>query len=188
MPEKKNFLVLTFFVLLLITYSEGVFAQQVNPKERRSPVGLANYKKGDFYAKVTYGRPYMKYTASYPFGYNVPWRKLWRTGDDDATEVTITKDVTVNDNLLEAGTYALFTIPDTAEWTIIFNKEPGQWGLYNYTPANDVFRTKVPVYKAPGQFREFTIFLQGTPLGADIFLIWDKTSIRIPMVVRKEEN
>ena len=42
---------------------------------------------------------------------------------------------------LEAGTYTLFTIPDTAEWTIIFNKEPGQWGLYNYNPAKDVFRT-----------------------------------------------
>lgn len=184
----KQPIYLIFIILGIVCLQHPILAQQTNPKKRRSPVGLATYKKGDFYAKVTYGRPYMKYTASYPFGYNVPWRKIWRTGDDDATELTITKDVTVNDNLLEAGTYTLFTIPDTAEWTIIFNKEPGQWGLYNYTPAKDVFRTKVPAYKAPGQFREFTIFLQSTPVGADIFLVWDKTSVGIPMVIRKEEN
>ena len=123
----------------------------------------------------------MKYEKSYPFGFNVPWGKIWRTGDDDATELTITQGVKIADQVLEAGTYALFTIPDEEEWTVIFNSEPGQWGLYNYDPEKDVLRTTIAPYKVPGQMRELTIFFQESAKGADIFLLWDKTSLRIPM-------
>ncbi|WP_020528410.1 DUF2911 domain-containing protein [Flexithrix dorotheae] len=178
---RVNFLSLFSILFFSIFVFQICYSQQSNPKKRRSEVGLANINKGDFYAKITYGRAHMKYEASYPFGYNVPWRKLWRTGDDDATELTITKNVKIGDQILEAGTYALFTIPDTAEWTIIFNDIPGQWGLYKYNPSHDVLRTKVPVYKAPGQFRTLTLFFEESKLGVDLFIVWDKTSIRIPM-------
>lgn len=171
-----------FCVCMTLFAAPQLWAQQNNPKKRNSPVGLANFKKGDFYAKVTYGRPFMKYEKSYPFGYNVPWGKIWRTGDDGATEVTLTRPVTINGERLEAGTWALFTIPREEEpWIIIFNNEPGQWGLYNYDPEKDVLRTEVAPYKVPGQIREMTMFFQESEKGADLFLLWDKTSLRIPM-------
>jgi len=171
-------------LLLLMCFCSGwLWAQQPLPKPRRSPVGLATFKKGGFYAKITYGRPYMKYEKSYPFGYNVPWGKIWRTGDDDATELTINKPISINGQSLGAGTYAIFSIPDEEEWTIIFNSGLGQWGLYNYDPAKDVLRMKIKPYKIPGQMREFTIFMQESNSGFDIFLLWDKTSIRVPITI-----
>ncbi|MDW7690473.1 DUF2911 domain-containing protein [Flammeovirgaceae bacterium SG7u.111] len=175
------------FITLLTFAFAGLFAQQSNPKKRRSEVGLSTFKKGEFYAKVTYGRPQMKWEKSYPFGYNVPWRKIWRTGDDDATELTITKPVEILGHQVDPGTYAIFTIPDTAQWTVILNDEPGQWGLYNYKPQKDLFREKIPVYHPPGQVRQFTISIVESKRGADIFLVWDQTSVSIPMVFLKEE-
>jgi hypothetical protein len=173
---------------LLLALASLAQAQATNPRKRNSEVGLSNIKKGDFYAKITYGRPKMKTDTSYPFGFNVPWRKLWRTGDDDATEFTITKPVTINDQLLEAGTYTLFTIPDTAEWTVIINKEPGQWGLYQYNPQKDVLRTKIQPNKAPGQFRTLTMFFEESRQGVDLYIIWDKVSLRVPMLFVREET
>lgn len=74
----------------------------------------------------------------------VPYGKVWRTGANEATEFEINKDVKFNDQLLAAGKYALFSIPDAQQWTIIVNKELGQWGAFTYDQSADVLRTTVP--------------------------------------------
>ena len=45
------------------------------------------------------------------FGKLVPYGQVWRTGANEATEITLTKNMQVNGSLLKAGTYAIFTIP-----------------------------------------------------------------------------
>ena len=52
---------------------------------------------------------------------------------------------------LKAGTYSLFTIPENHDnWTIIFNKNPNQWGTFDYKESEDALR--VPV-QAAGEIR-----------------------------------
>lgn len=172
-------------LLSLFVPSGPVLAQGFVEKPRRAPVGLATYRKGENYVKITYGRPSMKTDLSHPFGYSVPWRKLWRTGEDEATEITLTRPAVALGDTIPAGTYALFSIPDTAQWTLILNKEPGQWGTLQYNPAKDLTRKKVPVYRSPKVFMLFSIFIEPTPSGADIVLIWDRESVRLPLVFLK---
>jgi len=68
--------------------------------------------------------------------------KVWRTGANEATTFEVSQDVEVNDQKLPAGKYALFTIDNGKEWTIIFNKTWNQWGAYDYKEADDVLRVK----------------------------------------------
>ena len=68
---------------------------------------------------------------------------MWRTGANKATVFEVSKDVKVEGKALAAGKYALFTIVNGDEWTIIFNKTADQWGAFNYKEADDALRVKV---------------------------------------------
>src|SRR4030095_804261 len=69
--------------------------------------------------------------------------KVWRTGANEATVFEVNKDVKVEGQALAAGKYGLFTIMNSDEWTIIFNKTWNQVGAFNYKEADDVLRIKV---------------------------------------------
>ena len=47
------------------------------------------------------------------------------------------KSITINGGILPAGKYAVFSIADDSEWTIIFNKTADQWGAYDYKEKED---------------------------------------------------
>jgi hypothetical protein len=66
--------------------------------------------------------------------------KVWRTGANEATVFEISKDVKIEGKTLPAGKYALFTIMNGNEWTIIFNKTWSQWGAFKYNEADDALR------------------------------------------------
>ncbi|WP_052432323.1 DUF2911 domain-containing protein [Flammeovirga pacifica] len=175
------------YITLLFLVSTTVFSQELKHKPRKSETGLATYKMEDgTYVKVTYGRPKMRSDFDTKFGVSVPWRKLWRFGDDDATEITVSKDVTLGGQHLEAGTYSLYAIPDTAEWTLIVNKAQGAWGTYKYNEKEDVFRVKLPALNSFRIFQKFSIFLQEDPEGCNLVAIWQRISIVVP--IRKPEE
>jgi hypothetical protein len=52
----------------------------------------------------------------------VPMGELWVTGAHSATSLEIDKRFVVNGTEIAAEKYALFTIPNTDNWTIIINK------------------------------------------------------------------
>ncbi len=56
--------------------------------------------------------------------------KVWRTGADSTTAFEVNKDVKVEGKALPAGRYGLFTIVNGDDWTIIFSKNPKQWGAF----------------------------------------------------------
>ena len=70
----------------------------------------------------------------------VPWGHVWRTGANEATLFTVTDDVLINGQPLAAGRYSLHTIPGKKEWTVIFNKDDGQWGSFAYDAKKDALR------------------------------------------------
>jgi hypothetical protein len=65
--------------------------------------------------------------------------KPWRTGANEQTAVTFSKDVTIEGHILPAGKYSIWTIPAENEWTVIINKNTTNWGT-NYDADSDVFR------------------------------------------------
>ena len=115
------------------------------------------------------------------FGGIVPFARIWRTGDNEATEITFTQDLLIQGNKVKAGTYSLFTIPDVVKWTVIINRDLGLWGSVNYNPQADVVRFDVPVEELGEEYEMFTIDIIPQNDRADIFLMWDKTRIGFPI-------
>ena len=105
--------------------------------------------------------------------------KVWRTGADEATEITFSKDVIFGGKPVKAGTYTLFTIPEKEEWTVILNGQLGQWGAYDYDQhkAKDVVQVKVPAKKLDEPVEQLTIRFAGT----DMIIEWDQTQVAVPI-------
>jgi DUF2911 family protein len=124
---------------------------------------------------VDYSRPVAKGRTIW--GGLVPYDKVWRTGANEATQITFSDDVTINGQPLAKGAYSLHTIPGKDSWTLIFNKTAKQWGSFNYDAAQDALRVTVKPKAAP--FAEvFTIgFPDVTPDTATVVLRWADLSV-----------
>lgn len=148
---------------------------------RKSPIAIASVKSDNTYIKVVYGQPYRQGRTI--FGSWEPYGEVWRTGANEATEITLTNPVLMNKELVEAGTYALFTIPHEEYWTIILNNDLGQWGAFEYSTNFDYKRFDVPVITLPQPAELFTIFFTEVKnKETALVLTWDLVRIEIPVV------
>jgi hypothetical protein len=127
---------------------------------------------------LAYSRPNTK--GRKIFGALEPYGQVWRTGANSATVITFTDEVSLEGNKVPAGEYALFTIPDANQWTIILNKTTKQWGAYEYKQADDVLRFKVKSTKTAQPVETFTMqFANVMPTSADLQLMWERTAINL---------
>ncbi|MFN3840311.1 MAG: DUF2911 domain-containing protein [Cyclobacteriaceae bacterium] len=167
-------------VLILISFLlAGSACAQEAVKPRISPLALITMRYKDTYVRITYSQPHKRGRAI--FGSLVPYGEVWRTGANEATELTTTRDIIINGTLLPAGNYTLFTIPEKDKWTIILNKDVGLWGSYNYNPKMDALRFEVPVQQTDVPWEAFTIQFDQRNNMADLLLLWDTAKIVIPI-------
>jgi len=162
--------------ILLLSF--GLEAQELL-KLRPSPLAISSVRYKDNYVKITYSQPQKKNRNI--FGDLVPLGKVWRTGANEATEITTTRDIQIDSFLLKAGTYSLFTIPGGDKWTIIINSDVGLWGAYNYNPLKDIWRFDVPVEATDKIYDPFTIIFDHRNEVADLLMMWDDTKVTIPI-------
>jgi hypothetical protein len=173
--EFKNFFAST---LLFILCTSSAFSQEAM-KPRPSPLAAISMRYKDAYVKIVYSQPLKG--GREIFGKLVPYDQVWRTGANEATELTATRNIQINGTLLKAGTYSLFSIPQKDKWTIIINSELGLWGAYNYNSKLDVMRFDVPVSTTDTVYEPFTMQFDQRNEVADLLLYWDKTKISIPI-------
>jgi hypothetical protein len=108
----------------------------------------------------------------------VYYGKLWRTGANEATLFTVTDDVLINGQPLAAGKYSLHTIPGKEEWTVIFNKDDGQWGSFTYDSAKDALRVKTKAqWLTDSQELLGFDFAPVTENSATVNIRWEKVSV-----------
>ena len=117
------------------------------------------------------------------WGELVPYDKVWRAGANEATLITIDKDVQVEGKALPAGKYSLYAIPGETEWIIIINSATGQWGINKdgtttEDPAKDVLRVTVKPVACP-EFNERLIYMVDVN-GFSLF--WE--NLKIPVSIK----
>jgi hypothetical protein len=129
---------------------------------------------------ISYGQPSKK--GRDIFGGLVPYGQVWRTGANEATEITFSKVTKVAGHTVKPGTYSLFTIPEKSEWTIILNSKLKQWGSFKYEEIkkNDVLHITVPAKQAGMAVEKFTIAVTD----ANLNMQWDMTSVDVPLAVQ----
>ena len=169
----RNLLLLLF----ICTMAQPLLAQEAL-KPKPSPLDMRTYKfANDTYLKVIYSRPHKR--GREVFGELVPFGKVWRTGANQATEITVTQPVWFEGHELPAGTYALFTIPEDGQWTVILNRDLGQWGSFNYREEADVLRVTVPTSATEEEYEPFTIDFEQQENSVVMVLIWDQTKVSL---------
>lgn len=159
---------------ILLVFTQSLFAQAP-----QSPAMTAKGKN----VKVSYGQPSKR--GRVIFGELVPYGEVWRSGANNATEITFEKNVVIDKKEIKAGTYTLFTIPQKDKWTIILNSKLGQWGSYDYDKIKDkdVLKTDVVVKKAALQ-EKLTYSFADKDNGTVLSIAWDEVEVELPIAVK----
>jgi hypothetical protein len=115
----------------------------------------------------------------------VPYGHMWRTGANDATQITFTDDVLVGGQPLAAGTYSLHTIPGKEEWTVVFNGTANQWGSFSYDASKDLLRIKTKPQAAADSQEWLAFQIEPTSdNAARVNIKWEKLSIPFTVEVK----
>ena len=103
-----------------------------------SPEKYAMAIVGDAHIHIEYSAPSVRGRIIY--GGLLAYGEVWQSGAHNATWIETNKDIIINENLLKAGKYGFFTIPNKDKWTIIFNENWNQHGKDEYDESEDVLR------------------------------------------------
>ena len=170
-----------FIILLLFIFGMNSVNAQDFPKVDVSSMDAVIVRTDDAksFMRVIYSRPQKK--GRNIFGDLVPHGKVWRTGANEATEITFYQDVVFGGEQIHAGTYSFFTIPKKDSWTIILNNEINLWGAYNYDESKDACRIKVESKNTAATVETFSITSRKVKDGFHLLLGWDDTYVEIPV-------
>lgn len=183
-------------LMLALAIAAVAAAQDLHPSRRPSPMGMARTTIDGTYVRVVYSRPYKRgrdnIFGTADSGALVPFGKIWRTGANEATEITLTGDLQIGEETLAAGTYSLFTTPGPESWTIRFNSALGLSGTMRPGPESgelepaDLDATEVLTYAArvtalTEEVDQFTIAFDSAANGAEMCLRWILTEVCVPL-------
>ena len=183
---KKVLIGAGMIVIILVVY----VGYSLMTTKSHSPKDVATFERNGLKISLTYCQPFKKERlifGSENDGALVPYGEKWRTGANEATEITFNKDLKIKGELLKAGSYSIYTIPGDKEWIIVFNSKLDYWGAKPggdpFEEELDVLRVKVPTKPMPKKLEQFTIDFRKSGKTINLRLRWDKTKVVIPLKV-----
>jgi tetratricopeptide (TPR) repeat protein len=170
----------TIILMLAMQVSAQINKPALSPRiEVKQQVGLVN-------VTLDYGQPSRRDRAV--LGTLIPFGEVWRTGANSSTKISFDRTVKLGQNTIPKGDYALYTIPEKNEWTIIIHKNTKLWGAGGYDQANDLIRFKVPVIQLKDTSETMNIkFENFTMNGGDLTISWETAKVTIPLYVDSDE-
>ncbi len=171
----KNLLIIN-----LLCFWNGMAQAQIKTPAK-SPEAAFTQQFGDSEIQVAYARPLVR--GRKIFGELVPFDTIWRTGAKDCTTLAFQEEVIMGNKIMPAGKYALFTIPNKEEWTIVLNSDTTLHGATGYDINKDLHRFKVKSLKSDRFYETFTIEINDFTTRGEAFLnlIWENTMVPIQL-------
>ena len=174
----KKIILLVAVFALSIGFSNQAIAQNFKGLDK-SPMDIAsfpsNYRVSEKVIKIIYSRPQLKGRSLEKLA---PLGKKWRTGANEATEVTFYKDVIFGGTAVKAGTYTMYAIPGKTTWTVALSSQLNVWGVYFHKDENDVAKVTIPVKQTEENLDVFSIAIDED---MTINMGWGTTLISIPV-------
>lgn len=167
--------------ILSFAIAAAAFAAQVPGEKPLSPPATARATIGAKDIVIQYCAPSIR--GRKIMGGLVPFNKVWRTGANAATTVVSQGDLRIGGLAVPRGTYTLYTIPSEREWTLIVNRQTGQWGT-QYDESQDLGRVKMQVRSIPSPVETFVISID--PAGPNrgvLKLTWETTEASVPIAM-----
>lgn len=167
------------FLPFVLTVSFSISSTNAQTLKTPAPSPLQTIKQNFGIGEVSleYSRPSVKNRVI--FGDVVPYGKMWRTGANASTKITIGEDTKIEGNAIPAGTYAIYTIPGAETWEIMFYKDLTLGGdVASYKKENEVLRITEKVTQLPNKVETFTInFADITYSVCNVEMQWEKTRV-----------
>jgi hypothetical protein len=174
----KKIILLVAVFAFSIGFSNQAVAQNFKGLDK-SPMDIAsfpsNYRVSEKVIKIIYSRPQLKGRSLEKLA---PLGKKWRTGANEATEVTFYKDVIFGGAAVKAGTYTMYAVPGKATWTVALSSQLNVWGVYFHKDENDVAKVTIPVKQTEENLDVFSIAIDED---MTINMGWGTTLISIPV-------
>ena len=157
-------------------------SQEVIPLDQvsKSQAAVVGQRVATTEITVTYSRPVAR--GRQIFGALVPYGMVWTPGADQATAVTFTRDVRINDHPLARGSYSIWTIPRADMWTIIFNKAAKAY--HDHYPGEGQDALRLDVRPEQGPHVETLTFAFPVVEGKDAVLRLEWGEVRVPLSLR----
>ena len=168
----------------IVILALGIFVVYLSlTTKSHSPEEISEFENDQISVHVKYCRPFMKERlifGSKEDGALVPYGQKWRTGANEATEITFSKSVNFDGKTVPPGTYSVYTIPEEDAWTVALNEKIGFWGASftgdPYDENLDVCRGQAKTSSLETPVEQFGISIQDA--GMDSLLVtfgWDRT-------------
>lgn len=144
------------------------------PKETHGRVGQAHITV-QYTAPVTKGRVI--------WGGLVPYNEVWATGAHRATAFTTDQPLTIGNQTVPSGKYAIFTIPGQDAWTFILNSRWDQHLADEYNVKEDVLRLNVVPEATTHRERLYYALRNISADEAVLEIGWEKIKLNIPVKI-----
>ncbi len=173
---KKYYLLLALMVGILSTSLAQRTPQPSPAASVMQTVGVTDFT-------VTYSRPSAKGRTIFGDSALVSNGRTWRTGANGATTLEATTDFMFGGKMVPAGKYALFSIPQGGQWTVILNKDT-KASEDSYKESGDAVRVMVAPASATDFMESFTIgFSDVTDSTAHLNIGWGTVNVPVPLAV-----
>lgn len=130
------------------------------------------------FARVIYSRPHLQ--GRQLFHGLLNYGEPWRLGANEATELDLFANATIQNKKIKAGRYIIYCIPQVNKWTIVLNKNIDSWGL-KQDFRKDVDRFTIPVKQTSNHLEYFTMVFEKDKEGANLIMAWDNVEARLPI-------
>ena len=173
----KKLLSLVLLASGLMISTNAANAQNEDKSKRSSPPAKVTEKlKSGATISIDYSQPSVKGRT---IGKDLePMEgKVWRTGANEATVFETDKDITVGGEKLPAGKYALFTIFNGNDVTVIFNKTASQWGAFKYKVEDDALRIKTKATEASPAAEKLVFSINAKAVS----FVWGNKKVEFPV-------
>jgi len=128
--------------------------------------------------RVIYSRPHRQ--GRVIFGSLLKYGERWRLGANEATEIELFQNVSIENKKINTGRYIIYCIPYENKWTMILNDDIYTWGL-QIDSTKDLMKFDIPIKKTSVNFEYFTMVFQPITNGAELVMAWDDTEARLPI-------
>lgn len=175
---KKVITVLLSAMLVCAMADAQIQTPQASPTgEFTQQVGLTDFT-------VNYSRPGVKERTIFAADGLVPFGEIWRTGANGATTIEFSEDINFGGKDVEAGKYALYTIPGETTWSVMLYSDLTLGGnVGNYDAANEVANVTVDAHNMGDvTIQSFTIDLGDlADASCNLEILWEHTFVAVPI-------
>jgi hypothetical protein len=119
----------------------------------------------------------------------VPFGQVWTIGANPAAKIRFSRDVTLGEQAIPAGTYWLLAIPSKSTWIVVINRSPETINsARDYKPELDLARIKVSPKSTSRHERLTFSFSDLTDDHASLDLEWESLRVPIPIQVNTTQQ